>query len=919
MSAHAEGEIVYGTNRRRLWALLVGALPLVGILGIPAAQAATVAHPRILLDGAKLNSLRQRASAGDSAWTALRAECENYLTGTVEWPDGTDYPDSNSIGEGYQGDGYFTAIANLGLCYRVAQTVDPGRAAQYGAKGVDVLVHMSAPAGDPHATPPLRDSGYGIRFYGVGMALGYDWLYDAMAAGDRTRVYTAIDQWVDAFESGGFGRDHPQGNYFAGYYAAKALGALATEGEDPRAPAQWNDFLTRVYGQLVQPYYAANMNGGGWPEGQNYGPLATFNMLLPVLAAKTAKGLDLVHGAAPFAFASGAASWYIYNTLPSLQRIDDRGTMRAQGEPAPAPVKAITQLAGMLPTWNDSLAPAFHRFARDVRAANPDGATAPDRLWSDFLFWDPNAPETDYRTGPLASYAPGTEMGSVRSGWDTGAVWGSLDAAPYIDFPDAGEQLFDSGSLAVAHGNRPFLVNATGQLFRGTNPPDDLIYNDNFGDSSTRGLYNVFYTGAPTPLGQGAPSRADGAGTHISAFEQNQSFVFMRASQLEDMYPRTGTPTISAWTRDVIYLRPDLFVINDRTNVTDQNVDQWLRFHFAGAPTRVADPSSGVSRYDIGSGASYAGSVSNVLPVGHQQQVTPTIFSGSDVSRIDVRAGTPAKQNQWMTVVDAAGSPAQAAQASRLSASDGNVLAGTVAGTLLRSSGGSFAVLSGTGPAGTTVATPIRYHLPAGATVNVVSDLAPGTAYAVTSTADATGVVVDIRPGSGPQASASGVLSFSTGTGTTPPGDCQTSSGGGAFVPTSFPSHTGSFAAGWDVTPQTATVDGAVGLSKGTAGGWSDLATIVRFGADGTVDARNGASYPASTVHYSAGVTYHVRVQVDLGTHTYSAWLKPANGTEVAIAQGYAFRTEQGSVDSIDNWVVASDGDPVQACHFTVS
>jgi hypothetical protein len=195
-------------------------------------------------------------------------------------------------------------------------------------------------------------------------------------------------------------------------------------------------------------------------------------MLLPVLAAKTAKGVDLVHAAAPYQFPSGAASWYLYNTWPSLQRIDDRGTMRAQGEPAPAPVKIITQLAGMLPTWGDPLAPAFHRFARDVRAANPDDdATSPERLWSDFLFWNPNAPEADYTTGPLASYAPGMEMGSVRSSWDTAAVWGSLDAGPYTGNPASGEQLFDAGSLAVARGNRPFLVNAAGQLFRGSNAP----------------------------------------------------------------------------------------------------------------------------------------------------------------------------------------------------------------------------------------------------------------------------------------------------------------------------------------------------------------------------------------------------------------------------------------------------------------
>jgi hypothetical protein len=729
---------------------------------------AVTAHPRVLLDTAKLSSLRQRAQGNDPAWVSLRQKCDDYLRGHVEWPDGNDDPGANSVGEGYQGDGYFTAVTNLGLCFRITQLIDPARAQQYGNKGVDVLVHMSAPEGDPHAPPPLRDDGYGIRFYGLGLALGYDWFYDALSAAQRVRVFTAINRWVDAYEGGGFGRNHPQGNYFAGYYATKAVAALATEGDNPRAPAQWNDFLTRVHGQLVQPYYAANLTGGGWPEGQQYGPLATFNMVLPVVAAKTAKGIDLVHAAAPYRFPSGAAHWYLYNTWPSLLRVDDRGTMHTQPEPAPAPVKVITQLAGMLPTWGDPLAAAFHRFARDVRAANPANATSPDRLWSDFLFWNPAAPETDYHTSPLASYAPGMEMGAVRSSWATAAVWGSFNAGPYTNNPDSGEQLFDAGSLAIARGTRPFLVNATGQLFRGTIIPggkvDDFIHADNFGPTRTRGLYNVFYTDTPTPTGQGGHTRAGGARTHMNTFDQTDRYAFMRAGHLEDMYPSNANAngTIPSWTRDIVYLRPNLFIVYDRTTVTTAKVGQWLRFHFPNALTRMANPAPGVSRYDVGRDTGYVGTVNSLLPTGHHEQLTSTVLSGKDVSRLDVRPGTTATQNRWLTVFDAAATPAEAAATSLLSTADG-ILAGAVTGTQLRSPRGDFAVLSGTGEAGKPVEPPIRYHLlPAAATLNVITDLTPNTTYAFNPEPDSAGLVVSIIPGPGPRTSRAGVLSFTT-------------------------------------------------------------------------------------------------------------------------------------------------------------
>ena len=66
---------------------------------------AQVAHPRLWLDPPTLGHLRQRAVANTAAWKALKAQCDLYLTGTVEWPDGNQYPDNASIGEGYQGDG----------------------------------------------------------------------------------------------------------------------------------------------------------------------------------------------------------------------------------------------------------------------------------------------------------------------------------------------------------------------------------------------------------------------------------------------------------------------------------------------------------------------------------------------------------------------------------------------------------------------------------------------------------------------------------------------------------------------------------------------------------------------------------------------------------------------------------------------
>ena len=52
------------------------------------------------------------------------------------------------------------------------------------------------------------------------------------------------------------------------------------------------DWRERIHNGFVQPDHAANLAGGGWPEGWDYGPIAGLNMSLPALVARSALGLD---------------------------------------------------------------------------------------------------------------------------------------------------------------------------------------------------------------------------------------------------------------------------------------------------------------------------------------------------------------------------------------------------------------------------------------------------------------------------------------------------------------------------------------------------------------------------------------------------------------------------------------------------
>ena len=117
------------------------------------------------------------------------------------------------------------------------------------------------------------------------------------------------------------------------------------------------------------------------------------------------------------------------------------------------------------------------------------------------------------------------------------------------------------------------------------------------------------------------------------------------------------------------------------------------------------------------------------------------------------------------------------------------------------------------------------------------------------------------------------------------------------------------FTVGYDVTPSRPDVDAVTGLANQSADAHTDLAAIVRFAPDGLIDARHDGKYRAETrMPYHAGVSYHVRLTVDLDAKRYSAVVTPAGGTPRKIADGYLFRREQAQAKALDVFAVYCAG-----------
>jgi len=103
-------------------------------------------------------------------------------------------------------------------------------------------------------------------------------------------------------------------------------------------------------------------------------------------------------------------------------------------------------------------------------------------------------------------------------------------------------------------------------------------------------------------------------------------------------------------------------------------------------------------------------------------------------------------------------------------------------------------------------------------------------------------------------------------------------------------------------TPLGNNINTVIGFSSGEANKYQDLGIIVRFAPNGKIDVRNGSSYEADTsVSYEANRAYRFKIDVNVDKKTYSVYL-----FDRLIAKDYSFRTEQSSLNSVNNMAIFS-------------
>jgi hypothetical protein len=144
--------------------------------------------------------------------------------------------------------------------------------------------------------------------------------------------------------------------------------------------------------------------------------------------------------------------------------------------------------------------------------------------------------------------------------------------------------------------------------------------------------------------------------------------------------------------------------------------------------------------------------------------------------------------------------------------------------------------------------------------------------------------------------------------------------GAGAWLNIPLTAQTGFFTLEFDATPGAPNIDGVAGLSNGPASDYTGLAAAVRFNNTGMIDARNGGAYAAAaSIPYVSGLTYRIRLVVNIPGRVYSAYARQGYNPERLIGGNYAFRPEQSAPTALSSLGVYSSAGSLMACRATVT
>ncbi len=673
---------------------------------------------RIILTSERLGRAKQASSHNTKAWQLLLATCD--AASQPEWR----LP-------GYEAWDWANVGLDLALCYHVTMEERFGRAAALYLKA---LVSDLERVGDGKADLKTvhHDNGYSIRTRGALASVLYDWMRTTKYVDGalKKRAADQIAAWIAWYggttDPHGYVNDKPLYNYHAGYFGAVAFYGMAFEGDDPRAGAM-REKARAEFRERVAPQFA-QISGGEWPEGWQYGPLVTLIHSAYVDAesrlSKTKVALPWLHETIPYLT---HARW------PDAIHMFDVGDW---GSKPPT-------LSGRT-TFGPSFVFDAKQRAHAVFLARNEPEPESEWHWLRVVAEDPSGGSLSPQN-ETSYLAKGTGTVFARTSWTKDAVWFASSNGPQFN---ADHQRLDKGHFALVRGG------------------DDIyVASAAYGSSSTLGTNAILVDDRVDKDHAGhldyAPSQgASGVDTKVDRFEDATDYVYARAD-LTDAYRSadfewTKRRSVERMFRHFVFSRRAIsgdtsarLVVFDTVKVAKGSYAVTFSIH----PTQVPEVSgSSFTHKQRGSSARFT----MLVPTGAQLNVLKEPTSKSDLwhendhpyegfmgRRVEVPSPKGKAERTFLSVMTVGAAETKHPTATHIA---GVSLDGAEV------SDEAYIFARGTGALSYSVSTGVASH--------VVADLQPTAKYSVAVTKSGDACAVKITAGGSHTASEAGTLAF---------------------------------------------------------------------------------------------------------------------------------------------------------------
>lgn len=661
----------------------------------------STAHPRIFLTPNKLTALRSYQSQNTAEWQRFLARVNDRMNINFETWNSSSGPTGNQ---------WWSSSRDLALAYQITGNTDyADRAIAWLMPTMDSTNDSLLPQGD--------NNGYNYRYLDLA-AESYDWLYSRMTIQQRQTAATYLMDQSDKIWSetnanrsaNSWGLTAGGNNYFLGFMYTW-MAALAVNGDGTDTGSNVRDGSNRAayhvqlglrkYRTIVQPYIDSFGQGGVFPESTSYDSITA--LCENLLAFNTATGNDLINEQGE-TFFHDSLLWRIYSASPDYHYHYQNGS---QSRIYSGPIGDDDIERAFIPSsvGSDAAVDGYGRkWVDDVisNAVLPSYVLWNDTQGTDFLFYPQDTAAVDYKQSlPLSQFFSGPQIFIHRSDWTNNATyWGFTSGDIYES-----HQNMDMNGFSIYKGDFWLTASATAWSRTG------LLQDSSSQNTLTiDGLGQTWQTPHAGNLGHAATTEKHETGDKYSYVVGQAAPAYVQGN---------GTNLLTDYTRKLVNLSDNLFIIYDRVNSVDANANkQW---HLQ---TGTSLPTVSGNTYSFTNGTA-KGFGKSLLPTsGTTLTPTTTNLDGSPTNSMVITTNNHQNQDYLLNTLEVAPTSQTTASASQvLTPSNGNMQ-----GTEIVADNG-WAVLIGKSD---EVGGLVSYTTAAHRNHHLITDVVPSTAYTLT-------------------------------------------------------------------------------------------------------------------------------------------------------------------------------------------